>query len=352
MPQTLPFSYLCSMLQIGHITIRSAVPLLMAPMEDISDPPFRQFCKGFGADMVYTEFISADGLIRDAIKSLHKLDFSEAERPIGIQIFGNNPESMAEATRVATAAGPDLIDINFGCPVRKVAMKGGGAGLLNDVPRMLAITRAMVRSTHLPVTVKTRLGWDEQHKNILDIALQLQDEGIAALTIHGRTRAQMYRGKADWTLIGEVKHHPRITIPVIGNGDITSGPVAEEMQSRFGTDGLMIGRAAIGNPWIFREIRHYLDTGVVMERPATEEIAALCREHLLASVQWKGERVALFEMRNHYGHYFRGLPGAKAYRSALVTATSPEEVLSLLGSWEEYMTDESNDNECNRTQPC
>jgi tRNA-dihydrouridine synthase B len=334
-----PFCYLCRVLQIGSITVEG-FPVLMAPMEDISDPPFRRICRDFGADIVYSEFIAADGLVRDAAKSLQKLDFSDSERPVGIQIFGKDADTMAEATRIASSVNPDLIDINFGCPVRKVAMKGGGAGLLNDVPRMVEIARAMVRSTHLPVTAKTRLGWDEDHKNILDIALRLQDEGIAALTIHGRTRAQMYRGRADWTLIGEVKNHRDITIPVIGNGDITSAPVALEMQQRYGVDGVMIGRAAVGNPWIFKEIRHFAATGEIPEPPGLQERVDVCRKHLLASVEWKGERVALFEMRSHYSQYFKGISGAKEFRSALVTAGSLELVLALLDSWSDFLIQE------------
>jgi tRNA-dihydrouridine synthase B len=320
------------MLKIGKIVLGD-FPLLMAPMEDISDPPFRRLSRRFGADMVYTEFISADGLIRDAAKSLQKLDLSDEERPVGIQIFGKDPQAMARATEIATTVNPDLIDINFGCPVRKVAMKGGGAGLLNDVPRMVEITRAMVRSTHLPVTAKTRLGWDESQKNIVDIALRLQDEGIAALTIHGRTRAQMYRGKADWTLIGEVKSHPGIHIPIIGNGDITSGPLAVEQYRKYGVDGLMIGRAAIGNPWIFREIKHYYATGEELPPPTITQIIEVCRTHLLSSVAWKGERTAMFEMRNHYTNYFRDIPGAKEFRRKLVTSNTINEVLNLLESW-------------------
>ncbi|MFO7722954.1 MAG: tRNA dihydrouridine synthase DusB [Bacteroidales bacterium] len=323
-------------MRIGTVEI-PGFPVLAAPMEDITDPPFRHLCKRFGADIVYTEFISADGLIRDAVKSLQKLDFSEEERPVGIQIFGSNAENMAEATRVATAANPDLIDINFGCPVRKVAMKGGGAGLLNDIPRMVEITRAMVRSTHLPVTVKTRLGWDEHHKEILDIALRLQDEGISAITIHGRTRAQMYRGKADWTLIGRVKEHPGIHIPVIGNGDITSGPAAVEMKEKYGVDGVMIGRGMIGNPWIFREIRHYAATGEILPPPTLPEIVEICKEHLIRSVEWKGERVGLFEMRKHYGQYFKGLPGVKEFRSLLVRADSAADVMHLLDHFFDFV---------------
>jgi tRNA-dihydrouridine synthase B len=324
------------MLRIGSVEI-PGFPVLAAPMEDITDPPFRLLCKRFGADIVYTEFISADGLIRDAVKSLQKLDFKEYERPVGIQIFGNNPDSMAEATRVATTANPDLIDINFGCPVRKVAMKGGGAGLLNDIPKMVEITRAMVRSTHLPVTVKTRLGWDEDHKEIVDIALRLQDEGIRAITIHGRTRAQMYRGKADWTLIGRVKEHPGIQIPVIGNGDVTSGPIAVEMQKRYGVDGVMIGRGMIGNPWIFREIRHFAATGEILPPPSLREVIDVCREHLTSSIEWKGDRTGVFEMRSHYGQYFRGLPGVKEFRSALVTAGSADEVYNLLNHYQQFI---------------
>lgn len=327
------------MLQIGNIKV-TGFPVLLAPMEDISDPPFRRICRRFGADVVYTEFVAADGLVRDAAKSLQKLDIHDDERPVGIQIFGKDPETMAEATRIAAEARPDMIDINFGCPVRKVAMKGGGAGLLNDVPRMIEITRAMVRSTVLPVTVKTRLGWDEDHKNILDIALRLQDEGIAALTIHGRTRAQMYRGEADWTLIGQVKAHSGIRIPIIGNGDITSAPRAVEMQQRYGVDGVMIGRAAVGNPWIFSEIKHFVETGEIPHPPAMKDRVAVCREHLLASVEWKGERLALFEMRNHYSHYFKGIVGAKDFRSALVTNPSLHQVLLLLDSWNDYLKSE------------
>lgn len=327
------------MLKIGHISIEG-FPLLMAPMEDVSDPPYRQLCKRFGADLVYTEFISADGLIRDAEKSLQKLDFMPMERPVGIQIFGKDAASMAEATRIATTANPDLIDINFGCPVRKVAMKGGGAGLLNDIPKMVEIARQMVKSTHLPVTAKTRLGWDEEHKDIVDIALRLQDAGIQAITIHGRTRAQMYRGKADWTLIGAVKNHPGIRIPIIGNGDITNGPDALDRFRQYNVDGIMIGRGIIGNPFIFREIKHYFATGEEPERPSMQEISEVCAEHLRSSISWKGERVALFEMRKHYGSYFKGVNGVKEFRNALVNAPATEEVFELLANWPKHIREE------------
>jgi tRNA-dihydrouridine synthase B len=335
--QVIPFCYLCPVLKIGNIVIEG-FPVLAAPMEDISDPPFRRLCRHFGADLVFTEFISADGLIRDSDKSIRKLDLSEEERPVGIQIFGKDAESMAEATSIATSVSPDLIDINFGCPVRKVAMKGGGAGLLNDIPKMVKIARAMVKSTHLPVTAKTRLGWDESSKNIVEIALRLQDEGIAAITVHGRTRAQLYKGKADWTLIGELKSNPLLKIPVIGNGDITSGEEAVIMQKRYDVDGVMVGRAAIGNPWIYREIKQFAQTGEKLPLPDMEERVEVCRKHLVDSVAWKGEKLALFEMRAHYGHYFRGMAGAKEFRNALVTAMTLSEISELLNKWQKYIT--------------
>jgi nifR3 family TIM-barrel protein len=299
-------------------------------MEDVTDPPFRRLCRELGADWVYTEFISADGLIRDAQKSLRKLDIRPRERPVSIQLFGADTGAMTGAAQAAAGAGPDFIDINFGCPVRKVASKGAGSGIMNDVPKMVEMTRRIVQAVKLPVTVKTRLGYDQRSKNIVDIAERLQDCGIAAIAIHGRTRCQMYRGRADWTLIGEVKNNPRMHIPVIGNGDITDGPTAREALDRYGVDGIMVGRAAIGNPWVFREIRHFLATGRVLPEPTLEERLATCGQHLALSVEWKGARTGVFEMRRHYGNYFRGIPGIKPYRMRLVTAGSEGEVRAVL----------------------
>lgn len=315
-------------------------PLFLAPMEDVTDPSFRYMCKQFGADVVYTEFISADGLIRDAAKSLAKLRIDEAERPVGIQIYGNRIEPMVEAARMAEAANPDLIDINFGCPVKKIAGRGAGSGMMRDVPLMVEMTRQIVQAVRKPVTVKTRLGWDEESKNIEEIALQLQDVGIAALTIHGRTRAQMYRGEADWTLIGRVKANPAIHIPIIGNGDVDSGPKAREMFDRYGVDGVMIGRATYGRPWIFREIRHYLTTGEVLPQPSVRERVAIAREHLAKSIEIKGEYVGVIEMRRHLSNYFKGLPDFKATRLKLVTLTDIPELFATIDSiaerWGDY----------------
>ena len=305
-------------------------PLILAPMEDITDPPFRAICREMGADWVYTEFISADGLIRDAGKSLVKLDITGAERPVSIQIFGAHIDAMVEAARVAAAARPDFVDINFGCPVRKVASKGAGSGIMNDVPKMVEMTRRIVRAIDLPVTVKTRLGYDQQSKNIVDIAERLQDCGIAALAIHGRTRCQMYSGQADWTLIGEVKNNPRMNIPILGNGDITSPEGALKALEDYGVDGIMVGRAAIGNPWIFREISHFFDSGEIPPPPDIHERLRVCRIHLEKSVEWKGERLALFEMRRHYSHYFRGIPNFKPYRMKLVTTPELSELYEVL----------------------
>ena len=274
-------------------------PLLLAPMEDVTDPSFRYMCKRFGADMVYTEFISSDGLIRDAAKSLKKLEIDEGERPVGIQIYGHLIEPMVEAARMAEAANPDVIDINFGCPVKKIAGRGAGSGMMRDVPTMVEMTRRIVQAVRKPVTVKTRLGWDDEHKNIEEIALRLQDAGFAALTIHGRTRAQMYRGEADWTLIGKVKNNPQIRIPIIGNGDVDSGPRAAEMFDRYGVDGVMIGRATYGRPWIFREAKHYLATGEVLPQPTVTERVAIAKEHLRKSLEIKGDHVGILEMRRH-----------------------------------------------------
>lgn len=305
-------------------------PLFLAPMEDVTDPSFRHMCKHFGADMVYTEFISSDGLIRDGRKSVAKLNISDAERPVGIQIYGHLIEPMVEAAMIAQAAHPDLIDINFGCPVKKIASRGAGSGMMRDVPLMVEMTRRIVQAVDIPVTVKTRLGWDEQNKNIEDIALRLQDVGIEALTIHGRTRSQLYTGQADWTLIGQVKNNPAIHIPIIGNGDIDSGPKAAEMFDRYGVDAVMIGRATYGRPWIFREIRHYLETGTQMPQPNVEERVAIAREHLLKSIEIKGDRVGIFEMRRHLSNYFKGLPDFKSTRMKLVTQTDVDELMETL----------------------
>ena len=305
-------------------------PLLLAPMEDVTDPSFRYMCKRFGADVVYTEFISSDGLIRDAAKSLKKLEIDAAERPVGIQLYGHLIEPMVEAARMAEAAGPDIIDINFGCPVKKIAGRGAGSGMMRDVPLMVEMTRRIVQAVRKPVTVKTRLGWDEESKNIEEIALRLQDVGIAALTVHGRTRAQMYRGEADWTLIGKVKNNPQIQIPIIGNGDVDSGPKAAEMFDRYGVDGVMIGRATYGRPWIFTEIRHYLTTGRLMPQPSVRERVELAKLHLDKSLEFKGEKGGVLEMRRHLSCYFKGLPDFKATRLKLVTLFDPDEIRATL----------------------
>ncbi len=305
-------------------------PLFLAPMEDVTDPSFRYMCKRFGADVVYTEFIPADGLIRDAAKALKKLEIAESERPVGIQIYGHLIDPMVEAARMAEAAGPDIIDINFGCPVKKIAGRGAGSGMMRDVPLMVEMTRRIVEAVHTPVTVKTRLGWDDTSKNIEEIALRLQDVGIAALTIHGRTRAQMYRGEADWTLIGRVKNNPQIRIPIIGNGDVDSGPKATEMFDRYGVDGVMIGRATYGRPWIFREVKHFLTTGEVLPQPTVAERVAIAREHLQKSLEIKGEYVGILEMRRHLTNYFKGLPDFKATRLKLVTTLDIDELFATL----------------------
>lgn len=317
------------MAQIGNITLPD-FPLLLAPMEDVSDPPFRAVCKANGADLMYTEFISSEGLIRDAAKSRQKLDVFDYERPIGIQLFGSDVESMRESTEISTLAGPDLIDINYGCPVKNVACKGAGAALLRDIPKMVEMTSAVVKATHLPVTVKTRLGWDDATKNITEVAERLQDIGIQALTIHGRTRVQMYKGDADWTLIAKVKENPRIKIPIFGNGDIETPQKALEYRNRYGVDGIMIGRASIGYPWIFREIKHYFETGEILPPPTLQERMEVCKMHFTKSLEWKGERLGIFEMRRHYTNYFRGLANFKPYRMRLVQTESPEEVYDIL----------------------
>jgi tRNA-dihydrouridine synthase B len=317
------------MIKIGNIEIGD-FPLLLAPMEDVSDPPFRAVCKEYGADMMYTEFISAEGLIRDAAKSLQKLDIYDYERPIGIQIFGEKIDSMREAAARAEAAGPELIDINYGCPVKKVACKGAGAGILLDIPKMEVMTREIVRQVSLPVTVKTRLGWDDHSIKIQEVALRLQDAGIKALTIHGRTRQQMYKGTANWDYIREVKLHPDIEIPIFGNGDVSSPQVAKDFKDRYMVDGLMIGRASIGNPWIFRDIKSYLENGILPPEPSLEERVDITKRHLSFSVKWKGARTGLHEMRRHYTNYFRGIPDFKSVRTRLVTSDSYEEIVGLL----------------------
>jgi len=317
------------MVKIGNIEL-GEMPLLLAPMEDVSDPPFRFVCKQNGVDLMYTEFISSEGLIRDAAKSVQKLDIFEYERPIGIQIFGSNIESMREATEIATQAHPNLIDINYGCPVKNVACRGAGASLLQDIDKMVRMTEAVVKATHLPVTVKTRLGWDDDTKNVVEVAERLQDVGIQALTIHGRTRSQMYKGQADWTLIREVKKNPRMRIPIFGNGDIDSPEKAMLWMKEYEVDGVMIGRAAIGNPWIFREIKHYYQTGEILAPPTLAERVATCRTHLLKSIEWKGEKTGIFEMRRHYTNYFRGLDNSREFRSRLVNSPMLSELEEIL----------------------
>lgn len=317
------------MVQIDSIQLPD-FPLLLAPMEDVSDPPFRAVCKDNGADLMYTEFISSEGLIRNAIKSRQKLDIFEEERPVGIQIFGGDEEAMALSAAIVETVHPDLLDINFGCPVKKVVTKGAGAGVLKDLELMVSLTKAVVNSTKLPVTVKTRLGWDEQSKNIEEVAERLQDVGIKALSIHGRTRSQMYKGEADWSLIAKVKNNPRIHIPIFGNGDIDSPQKAAEYKNRFGVDGIMIGRAAIGYPWIFREIKHYFQTGELLPPPTLEERIEVCRKHLRKSLEWKGPMVGIFEMRRHYANYLKGLPNIKEFRQKLVTLMTEEQILEVL----------------------
>lgn len=305
-------------------------PILLAPMEDVSDPPFRYVCKQNGADLMYTEFISSEGLIRHAAKSKQKLDIFEYERPIGIQLFGSDIESMREAARIATEAEPDLIDINYGCPVKNVACKGAGAALLQDVPKMVEMTKAVIEATHLPVTVKTRLGWDDTTKNIEEVAQRLQDIGIAALTIHGRTRKQLYKGPADWTLIGQVKNNPNIEIPIFGNGDVDSPEKALAMRNEYGVDGVMIGRGSIGNPWIFREVKHFMQTGEILAPPTLNERVDACKTHLLKSIEWKGEKTGIFEMRRHYTNYFKGFENFKNYRTTLVSIEDVDVIIETL----------------------
>src|SRR6476620_2239905 len=321
--------HIYDMPRIGNIQLPD-FPLLLAPMEDVSDPPFRSVCKDNGADLMFSEFISSEGLIRDAMKSKMKLDFSEEERPFGIQIFGGDEEAMAMSARICETVNPDLVDINFGCPVKKVVSKGAGAGVLKDVPLMVRLTEAVIKSTKLPVTIKTRLGWDDNTKNIEEVAERMQDIGIAALSVHGRTRKQMYKGPADWTLIGRIKNNPRIHIPIFGNGDIDSPEKALEYKDRYGVDGIMIGRAAIGYPWIFNEIKHFVKTGEHLPAPTIADRIAICRKHLRKSVEWKNPVVGINEMRRHYANYLKGLPNIKDFRNRLVTLKTEEEINEVL----------------------
>ena len=307
------------MVKIGDIELPE-FPLLLAPMEDVSDPPFRMVCKEQGVDLMYTEFISSEGLIRDAAKSRMKLDIFEYERPIGVQIFGSEIESMVKSAEIIESVNPNLLDINYGCPVSKVTCKGAGAGILQNIPKMVAMTEAVVKATKLPVTVKTRLGWDEGSKNIEEVAERLQDIGIQALTVHGRTRVQMYKGEANWELIAKVKENPRIHIPIFGNGDIDSPEKAWEYKNKFGVDGIMVGRASIGYPWIFREIKHYFKTQELLPPPTIEERVAACKSHFEFSLRWKGEKLGILEMRRHYTNYFKGIPNFKPFRMDLVTS--------------------------------
>jgi tRNA-dihydrouridine synthase B len=328
------------MVKIGeHITLPD-FPLLLAPMEDVSDPPFRAVCKQNGADLMYTEFISSEGLIRDAIKSRQKLDVFDYEKPIGIQIFGGDEEAMAMSAKIVDTVQPDLLDINFGCPVKKVVTKGAGAAVLKDIDLMIRLTKACVRSTHLPVTVKTRLGWDEQSINIEEVALRLQDAGVKALSIHGRTRSQLYKGEANWAHIAHVKNNPNITMPIFGNGDIDTPEKALSYKNKYGVDGIMIGRAAIGYPWIFNEIKHYVQTGTHLPPPTIEQRVAVIRTHLHKSISWKNEILGILEMRRHYTNYLRGLPNIKEFRLQLVQLkelTAIEEVLEkVLVAYKDY----------------
>ncbi len=326
------------MVKIDHLEL-GEFPLLLAPMEDVSDPPFRALCKQHGADMMYTEFISVEGLIRDAHKSVQKLDIYDYERPVGIQIFGANLDSMERAAEIVEEAKPEVLDINFGCPVKKVVCKMAGAGILQDIPRMVALTEAIVKKSNLPVTVKTRLGWDDNTKYIVEVAERLQDVGIKALSIHGRTRKQMYKGEADWSLIGKIKENPRMHIPIFGNGDINSPQKAKLYRERYGVDGIMIGRASIGYPWIFNEIKHYFKTGEILAPPTIHERANAARQHLKHSLEWKGPKLGVLEMRRHYTNYFKGLPGVKEYRAKLVTSMEPEELYAVLDQVEARYAD-------------
>jgi len=326
------------MIKIGKIELPEH-PLLLAPMEDVSDPPFRRLCKMHGADMMYSEFISSEGLIRDAMKSKMKLDIFDYERPVGIQIFGGDEEAMQLSAKIVETVQPDLVDINFGCPVKKVVCKGAGAGVLKDVDLMIRLTKAVISGTSLPVTVKTRLGWDDESINIDEVAERLQDVGVQALTIHARTRAQMYKGHSNWTHIERIHNNPRIKIPIFGNGDIDSPQKAKEYKERFGLDGMMIGRAAIGYPWIFNEIKHYLNTGEILVPPTMSDRLEAAKNHLVWSMEWKGERLGIVEMRRHYTNYFKGIHGFKAHRQRLVTEDDPNQLLRIFDEIEDFYKD-------------
>ena len=317
------------MVKIGNIELPD-FPLLLAPMEDVSDPPFRKLCKMHGADLMYSEFISSEGLIRDAIKSRKKLDIFDYERPVGIQIFGGDEEAMAMSARIVETVEPDLVDINFGCPVKKVVCKGAGAGVLKDIDLMVRLTKAVVNSTHLPVTVKTRLGWDDSSINIDEVAERLQDVGIKALTIHARTRAQMYKGEADWEHISRIKSNPNIEIPIFGNGDVDSPEKALEYKNKYNCDGIMIGRGAIGYPWIFNEIKHFFETGEILPEPTIAERLEAVKNHALWSVEWKGERPGIVEMRQHYSNYFRGIPHFKEFKTKFLQALTLEQIDEII----------------------
>ena len=328
-------------MKIGNLELGD-FPLLLAPMEDVSDPPFRSVCKINGADLMFTEFISSEGLIRDAEKSIQKLDIYDSERPIGIQIFGDKIESMKQAARIAEAANPEILDINYGCPVKKVACKGAGAGILLDLDKMQKMTAEIVKQVKIPVTVKTRLGWDENTIKIEEVAERLQDVGIEALTIHGRTRKQMYKGTANWDYIADVKNNPRISIPIFGNGDIDSPLKAKEYKEKYGVDGIMIGRAAIGNPWIFNQIKKYLNEDEEIEKPCIDERINILKKHLLFSAEWKGEKLGLIEMRRHYSNYFREIENFKEYRMKLILSESINNSMDLLKEISEKFSSKEN----------
>ena len=330
------------MIKIGNITLPE-FPLLLAPMEDVSDPPFRRLCKLHGADMMYSEFISSEGLIRDAMKSRKKLDIFDYERPVGIQIFGGDEEAMALSAKIVETVNPDIVDINFGCPVKKVVCKGAGAGVLKDIDLMIRLTKAVVNSTHLPVTVKTRLGWDTESINIMEVAERLQQVGVKALTIHARTRAQMYKGEADWNYIHAVKNNPNIEIPIFGNGDIDSPQKALKYKNKFDCDGIMIGRGAIGYPWIFNEIKHFFNTGEILPEPTINDRLEAVRQHAEWSAEWKGERLGLIEMRQHYSNYFRGIHHFKDFRRKFLEVFTLEEMDGVIHEADSFYSEYSFD---------